>query len=308
MRILKLIGLIVTLLSSHALANSNINKTDLNEDGNSYVLSRHQGFLNNSKTCRPKNPDSFRVIVQGFSLFTGVKMNISGAVVDTLAKLPISKRSLLEDKDFGTRVNQIDLLINDQKVEVCLVVSEVLWDLAAANLISIIEDFKPDFVLMSGRGSKSAILETGARNQSGSLAGYNYDGTYSGNLNRPRSKRVDPRYKSSKIIPSTWNYESIYTAINPKIKKLGFKLELGKEGRRDNDYICNNIHYAVLQSVLEGDVELAGGLLRPLLSLEASPAMGFFHYPSGTLKNNPEAELEAWSKVVLNIIKAQLNI
>ncbi|MBK25655.1 MAG: hypothetical protein CME70_16780 [Halobacteriovorax sp.] len=298
----------MTLLSSHALATSNINKTNLGEDGNTYVLDRHHAFLKGSKSCEAKDPGSFRVIVQGFSLFTGVKMNISGAVVDTLANLPLSKRSLLEENDFGTRVNQIDLELNGKKIEVCLVVSEVLWDLAAANLISIIKDFKPDFVLMSGRGGKTATLETGARNQSGTLAGYNYDGTYSGNLNRPRSKRVDPRYKSSKIIPATWNFESIYTAINPEIKKLGFKLKLGKEGRSDNDYICNNIHYSILQSVLEGDVELAGGLLRPLLALEAFPAMGFFHYPSGTLNKDPKAELEAWSKVVLNIIKAQLNI
>ena len=298
----------MTFLSSHALSSSNINKTNLGDDGNSFVLEQHRKFLGSAQTCSPIDEDNFRVVVQGFSLFTGVKMNISGAVVDTLGGLPVDQRSLLLPTNFGSRVSQTIIEIAGKKVELCLVVSEVLWDLAAANLIAVVNNFKPDFVLMSGLGGNKAILETGARNQSSSMAGYSYDGSYSGSLNRPRSRRVDRRYKSKKIIPATWNFESIQSAISPMISDLGHDLILGKEGRKDNNYICNNIHYSLLQSSTEGDVELAGGLLRPLMTLEGAPAMGFFHYPSNTLKKNVSKELDLWALVIKSLIRSQLNL
>lgn len=303
-----LIGLFVTLLSDSALALSNSNKTDLRDNGNTYVLEQHRGFLSNNLSCSPNEETSFRVLVQGFSLFSGVDMNISGAVVDSLAKLPLKQRSKLSAQDFGTRVSQKTIEINGHKVELCLVVSEVLWDLAAANLIKVIDDFKPDFVLMSGRGGRKATIETGGRNQASTMAGYTYNGNYSGGLNRPHSRRVDPRFKSSKIIPSTWNYEAIFQSIYPLIKNLNHEVKLGKEGRKDNDYICNNIHYSILQAATEGNIELAGGLLRPMLDLEIIPAIGFFHYPSKVLSSDKEKELEQWSTIIKELIRAQLNL
>lgn len=298
----------MTYLAFPSLASSNTNKTDLGHNGNSYVLERHGEFLKKNQTCTPQNEETYRVLIQGFSLFSGVDMNISGAVVDTFAGLPLKKRSLLEDNDFGSRVQQTVIEISGKKVELCLVVSEVLWDLAAANLISVVKDFKPDFILMSGRGGKKATIETGARNQASTLAGYTYNGTYSGSVNRPHSRRVDGRYKSKKIIPATWNFEKIYSEVRPLVNDMNHEIELGKEGRGDNDYICNNIHYSLLQSTLEGDVELAGGLLRPQMNLDIKPPMGFFHYPSKTLRGDREKELLQWKEVIVKLISAQLNL
>lgn len=301
-------GLLMSFLSNHAMSSSNYNKTDLRGDGNTYVLEKHQQFLNSNQSCRPLATDSYRVLIQGFSLFSKLDMNISGAVVDTLGELPLERRSLLSPSDNGSRTKQIKLEINGNKVEVCLVVSEVLWDLAAANLIKISNDFKPDFILLSGKGSKKAVIETGGRNESNSQSGYLGDGSNSGSLNRPRSKRIDPRFKSSKVIQSTWNYEEILKRTSPLIEELGHKVTLGNSGRRENNYICNNIHYALLQAASLGNIELAGGLLRPSLLQEEIPAIGFFHYPSKTLKGNVEEELSNWSLVIKEIIKAQLNL
>lgn len=302
------IGLLMTLLSDSALALSISNKTDLRDNGNSYVLEQHRAFLKKNKTCSPKSDASFRVVLQGFSLFSGVDMNISGAVVDSFNELPLDQRSLISADDFGSRVSQKTIEINGHKIELCTVVSEVLWDLAAVNLIKVIDDFKPDFVLMSGRGGKNATIETGGRNQASSMSGYSYNGHNAGPLNRPSSRRVDPRFKSNKVIPSTWNYEDIQSKIEPLIKELDHKLVLGKEGRKDNDYICNNIHYSILQAATEGNIELAGGLLRPMLDLEVIPAIGFFHYPSKSLDGNREAQLGSWVKVIKELIRAQLNL
>lgn len=301
-------GLLMSFLSSHALSSPIFNKTDLREDGNTYVLEQNRRFMESLKTCNPKEDGSYRVLVQGFSLFSKLKMNISGAVVDTLAGLPLSERSLISPQDNGSRLTQRTIEISGRKIELCLVVSEVLWDLAAANLIAIANEFKPDFILLSGKGSKKAIIETGGRNLSGSGSGYLGDGTNAGPLNRPRSQRIDPRFKSSKVIKSTWHYEKILKASAPLIEALNHKVELGGEGRSENNYICNNIHYALLQSAVEGNIELAGGLLRPSLMQEDIPAIGFFHYPSQTLKDDPESELNSWSLVIKEMIKAQLNL
>jgi hypothetical protein len=301
-------GLLMSFLSNHALSSSTFNKTDLRGNGNTYVLEQNRRFLESKTYCQAESEDSFRVIIQGFSLFSKLSMNISGAVVDTLAGLPLNSRSLLGSDQNGSRVKQMTIMIAGKKVELCLVVSEVLWDLAAANLIAVANDFKPDFILLSGRGSNKAVIETGGRNESGSLSGYFSDGTNSGPVNRPRSKRIDPRYKSSKVIKATWNYESILKSTKPMIESLGHQVKLGSEGRVENNYICNNIHYALLQSATEGNIELAGGLLKPSLEQEEIPAIGFFHYPSNTLQGDKEVELDKWSLVIKEIIKAQLNL
>ncbi len=301
-------GLLMSFLSSHALSSSILNKTDLRENGNSYVLEQNRRFIESLESCTPREDGSYRVIVQGFSLFSKLKMNISGAVVDTLAGLPLEERSLISPKHNGTRVTQKTIEIAGKKIELCLVVSEVLWDLAAANLIAIANEFKPDFILLSGKGSTRAVIETGGRNKSGSGSGYLGNGTNAGPLNRPRSRRIDPRYKSSKVIKSSWHYEKILKASRPFIEALDHKVELGDEGRAENNYICNNIHYALLQSATEGNIELAGGLLRPSMMQEEIPAIGFFHYPSNTLNSDPGTELSSWSLVIKEIIKAQLNL
>lgn len=301
-------GLLMSFLSNHALSSSIFNKTDLRENGNSYVLDQHRNFLKKTPRCQPQEEESYRVIIQGFSLFSKLSMNISGAVVDTLGGLALNQRSLLKPSDFGSRVSFKKIELEGKKIELCLIVSEVLWDLAAANLIAVANEFKPDLIILSGKGGKKATIETGARNESNSQSGYLSNGSNSGPLNRPRSKRIDPRYKSSKIIKSTWHYEKILKSIEPLINMLDHKVILGAEGRASNNYICNNIHYALLQSATEGNIELAGGLLRPSFNLEELPAIGFFHYPSKSLQEDKEKELTKWSLVIKEIIKAQLNL
>ncbi len=289
--------------------------TDLGGVGNATVartFADYQRKLSNG--CRPVAQGP-RVIVTGFGLFFGIDYNISGAVVQSMANenawpasidlakdapLPAKaelRKGLLAETDRGARTVNRALAIDGRTYSVCFIVLDVLWDLAGAIVAHEMERFHPDFVLMTGRGGISAVVEAGALNTATALPGYRSSGN-SDHDNRPQSDWIleDTQPGASKEIAMTWSQKAVAARIEPLIKELGWSLEVPTSARSNNDYICNNVSYIALQAATNRILSLAGGelVIRPWIL--RPPKIGFMHLPDGAAFT--PREIAGWGRVI----------
>src|SRR5207249_3008702 len=102
---------------------------------------------------KPK-PGFKRVLLSGFGPFGPTAENVSGLTLEAWGSFQSPK----DDADvFGvTR----DIMIAGKNIQVCFLVTSTTWDIASAILVSEMEQFSPNFVLMTGRGFKRFLLET----------------------------------------------------------------------------------------------------------------------------------------------------
>ncbi len=320
-----------TFLSNSTLASISISpKTDLGKAGNLNVARDFEAYKKESVNIGCKAQGSgHRVILTGFGLFSGVNYNISGAVVSSMADLEffpaeinlnhplkpnntLAHDGILNQDKLGVKIYNRSLKINDDNFEVCFIVANVNWDFAAAVFLDQAGSFKPELVLMTGRGSFSVSLEAGALNYAYQSAGYSAQGVDLGSLNRPRTskEKVLKDYPLNKILPLTWNTLAAKNRIEELVRELGFEVEEQTTARPENDYICNNVSFVLAHGSQNKSTTLAGGtIVIPNFNFKVVPKVGFFHFPNVDSKNpninTAGSEIFSWTTVIAQVISSQ---
>ncbi|MCX6106300.1 MAG: hypothetical protein NTY08_10775 [Proteobacteria bacterium] len=303
-------------------------KTDLGSVGNQLVADTFERYRGKAEHCRASS-DAPRVLVTGFGLFSGVEYNISGAVVSSFADpnftasdidptgrtVPLADAASgrLEFGDFGGRAKNRTIRISGQQYELCLLTLDVLWDLAAAIVIDEAHAFRPDLIIMTGRGRKTqqAVWEGYARNQARAVSGYLSSGASAEGSNLPVDSGIPvlPSIATGLELRMSWDNtllksstEQIISDINPD-----FTAVAPATWSPGNDYVCNNISFVALAAREHRQISLSGGTLSfSLRQSDLAPAtkIGFLHLPSAS-DNNP-AQVMGWIKVLAKAIHATL--
>jgi hypothetical protein len=291
--------------------------TDLG-NGNALVRERFDDYRLRPGHCEANDPDATRILFTGFGLFTGASFNISGAVSDYLSDpdhWPKSanvrdefirgtsegfrQRSLSRD-DFGGTSRTRTLVLNGQKYEMCFLTLEVLWDLAGAIIHHEASLFKPEVIIMTGKGSAGAVFEGGAINHALPMGGYFYDGRYAGPLNTPIDSYVIPDHPRDQVMPMNWPARDLWSESRGWIESMGHSSQWLADARPSNDYICNNVSYVVLTALTQEPIRLAGGEIElpPFTEFDAATTVGFFHYPATASLENAHQ----WAAVMAQVI------
>ncbi len=263
-----------------------------------------------------------RILFTGFGLFAGAEYNISGVVVSSILApgfladqiqltQPLSPLSAPMDRrptasSNGVRTIGRLMLINGMEVEVCGLILDVKWDLAAAVLAYELERFSPQVAILSGRGNDRVIFEGGALNITSSSPGYDHNGDalYSGSAaNVPGSSWVLPDMDSSGV-SLTWDRSKFRDEVEEIITDLGYTSSFPRRGRQDNVYICNNLALVGGHVARGGEVELAGGQIR-LPGVSHGPRIGFLHLPATDLQiprdalSTERTTIAEWARIML---------
>jgi hypothetical protein len=265
-----------------------------------------------------------RVMITGFGLFSGVDYNISGVVVESMANKafwadkvalaelakakPPAKATVgsgrLTEKDGGAKAWRRTLEIDGKTYEVGFLLLDVLWDLGAAIALYEAETFQPHLIVMTGRGGRRAIFETGALNQAAAYPGFRPDGAVDRD-NTPVTPNVfDPSLEGvEQAIAMTWDNARLADAARPVVASMGKDYEVlaATEARAPNTYICNNISTVVLHGLKRHEVVLAGGKIRLEKIALDDTAAGFFHYPDAA--TNEPSEVRTWARMLATVVE-----
>lgn len=134
-----------TVLSSSAFALTP--KTDLGVKGNTYVRNHFAQYQQQAPICAAPEAGAKRVLLSAFGPFNGAMENASGSILRFFGKFNQPNGPV--DAYGATR----DVTINGVDYQVCFVVTSTMWDLSSAILITEMQSFAPDFVMMSGLGA-----------------------------------------------------------------------------------------------------------------------------------------------------------
>lgn len=286
--------------------------------GNEKVKATFEAHLNHNEVCKPKTNHP-RVLLTGFGLFKNVSFNISGVLADNfIHQPPYQLEGKILESHFGAKSQTQVLEVAGQMIEVCSLVLDVSWDLSAALTIKYAESFRPDFILMMGRGDSpyTAIFENGALNLTHSLGGFGPNGEYLGDKNLPISKKILPETLSPPgEVSFTWNPQEIEKDLNDKIASISKRLSImfPENARSTNRYICNNISYLVQYAVSEKPLSLAGGLIEWVPLLKPGTKAGFLHLPqhgissSSLSSSRSQREIANWIELLKLIISHELS-
>ncbi|MEY2988975.1 MAG: hypothetical protein RJB13_2496 [Pseudomonadota bacterium] len=311
-------------------------KTDLGYLGNSRAQRRFEDYINNKNSgCTATGPKNRRVLVSGFGPFNR-SPNISGAVVQLLQNselwpesagwsttLRSAPRFTPDDSpgSLGARAVQRTIRFENDELELCLVNTSVEWDLAAAIVMHEANNFRPDFILMTGYGTHPTgmRIEHGAINKTSQLSGYDPTGRYLTGVNTPESDWIaPPALGLPATIEMNWNTHTIAHEVAPDFDRLNRELtHLNKQAGFHpvamtaadplNNYVCNNISYAIAASFRLPSVPLAGNRIRVQTTLNRRVKFGFAHYPNSINANSPD-EVWIWAHMALALTQAtQMN-
>jgi len=298
-------------------------KTDLGEAGNRLVAERFAAFqaAHPDGLCRAQGGGR-RAIVTGFGLFSGVGYNISGAVVRSMADPDFWPASVRLDaaKPSGAPARAAvqgpagynrSLEIDGERFELCFLTLDVIWDLSGAIVIDEAARFKPEAVIMTGRGAWDASFEAGALNSASRLSGFDSNGR-SMDDNRPRSTWLLRDYPPEHALRLSWDAPMLAQASRAEIRALGYSATGQTAARGGNDYLCNNIAFVVAHAATNRPTSLAGGkILLPSPQLEPAPVVGFLHFPAVD-GEHPDLRgygdgIFGWSKVLARTLRLSLS-
>ena len=326
----RLLGGLYLLLSSVSSCKSpgdtaSLPATDLSPAGNTRVATTFAAYQKKEGGCHARG-EGRRVMVTGFGLFAGVSYNISGAVVSSFADAAFTPEKIdptqvpgvhgtpasgiLSDDEHGGRVINRAMEIGGAPVDICFLTLDTLWDLAAAIIVYEADRFKPDMILMTGRGGYGADFEGGAYNYAAPEPGFNSDGSVAREVTPVVAAQA--RARVSPIIPGaewklamSWDGPRLYGRVAPMIRALGFTPELHTDARDDNTYICNNVSFVVIAAARHEPIILAGGEIRMTTGWGAGAKVGFFHFPTGA---TAQADAVAsWIQVLAAMIDAEIS-
>jgi hypothetical protein len=262
-------------------------------------------------------------MITGFGLFSGVEFNISGVVVESMAReafwpaavdlaAPVGEppaaaavgAGRLTERDGGARVWQRALRIDGEEYEVAFLLLDVLWDLAPALVLHEAETFRPDLLLLTGRGGDALVFEGGSVNKAIPHPGFASDGAPD-RRNLPRSTTLLPPDLPGvrADIRATWDGPRLAAAARAFVDAIDPRIEVRAPagGREENAYICNNLAGVVLHALGGVEVPLAGGAIRLRSTLRDAKA-GFLHYPASA--GNGPAEVRGWTRVLARVVAA----
>ncbi|MEN9824871.1 MAG: Pyroglutamyl peptidase [Pseudomonadota bacterium] len=305
--------------------------TDLGLTGNSRVARNFESYKSNrSQGCTNSGSTRKRVLLSGFGPFNR-KHNISGAVVDLLQRSSLwpavsawPQNGQFDVPEFkpddspgasGGIAIQRTLTFDGQEMELCLLKLTVEWDFAAAVILHEAESFQPDFILMTGYGANptGVRLEAGALNKTSRLSGFDPRGKALGEVNAPVSDWIVPRELNlPDEIAMNWQPQKIASRHRLRLDQFSESL-----GRREqglawrfvpmesadplNNYVCNNVSYAVLAGLRLGALPLAGGRLTLAPKFRKMPGAAFLHYPFNSDVTASD-EVWMWAHLVAGII------
>jgi hypothetical protein len=322
------IGLSLTNCRSTKNTESSEVKTDLGTVGNTFVLSRFKNY----KARRTKiksgcigKSEHRRVLITGFGLFSGVSSNISGAVSNSKSSenffsdstgmeeikssIGTFTRGKIGQKEFGGRTKVRIMNFDNLDYEICFLTLDVIWDLAASIIIDEARQFNPDLIIMTGLNGAD---ENGLTLEGGALNSASYHGSFGADGKRldikPRSRAIIKfvKRKAPKVLPMTWDNEKIAKKIEWEVNGIdkNYKVNYPDDARPSNDYICNNISFAVLAAMAGYETGLAGGKIR-FKAKKLKAKVGFLHYPNKS--RNIDYEVNEWSKIMGLIIAAHFD-
>ncbi len=302
-------------------------KTDLID--NETVHRTFEAYKKSSKHCTPGPTDS-RAIVTGFGLF-GHGDNISGVNALNMSRESFWPKKIkladwknlitaepvhLSDElktENGVWIKQRTLEIDQRKIEVCFLYLDVQWDLAASIILYESSLFKPDVVIMGGmNGAEETVTywETQAINSARVYEGFTSDGQKDlGNIPKDKESKILENHPFEKIVDLTWNGPNLASATAPIIKSISTEYDsLSRPMKLRNNYICNNVSYAVSVGLSGQDVALAGELIH-LPASSKTAKVGFLHYPSRASEEDRIDNIEhifGWNSVVAQAIVSSL--
>jgi pyrrolidone-carboxylate peptidase len=195
----------------------------------------------------------------------------------------------------GAKLFQRQLVLQGEQTNLCVLVLDVLWDVAGAIMAYEMNRFQPESVLMLGGGG-GPILEGGALNYAELYEGYYADGKAS-TTNFPVDHPLLANGQAE--LPMQWDNKKIRADIDPLLKQLNFDLDPAPRARDSNTYLCNHVSYVALASARGMPIDLAGGLIHLEPKILSQPHVGFFHLP-WNLKLDKET-MESWGSVVLSV-------
>ena len=304
-------------------------KTNLGSVGNHLVTDTFERYRGKTEHCRASSAAP-RVLVTGFGLFSDVEYNISGTVISSFADpnfigsnidyngpmVPSAdaSRGRLDFSDLGGRAENRTIRISGQEYDLCLLTLDVLWDLAAAIVMDEAHAFRPDLIIMTGRGRKTqqAVWEGYARNQARAVSGYLSSGASAEGSNLPVDSGIPvlPSMATGLDLRMSWDNTLLKTSTEKNISDINpeFSALAPEAWSPGNDYICNNISFVALAARQHKQISLAGGTLSfsPERSdLAPATKIGFLHLPSAS-ENNP-AQVMGWIKVLATAIHGTLS-
>jgi hypothetical protein len=213
----------------------------------------------------------------------------------------------------GAFAAQRSLVYNGVAYEVCFVVTSVLWDFASAVTLYEAERFKPDLVLMTGRGNlaSTARLESAALNRTVALAGYDDQGVEYPGDEVPRTEPVLVGAGVLDKIALTWHPQRLVAGLGSSLAALNrltrrtYDAKVISDADPKNTYICNNIAFVLAHGAQNVPLQLAGGAL-PLSPRFHRPfRTGFFHFP---LNSGVSSEaVFGWGHVLMTLVERELS-
>ena len=325
-----LAGLVLQGCGARKSANESGLSTDLDITGNARVARNFEAYREKTMTgCHSGGGQGPRILISGFGPFNR-KQNISGAVVDVLQRRSLwpdqrvwPRQQGFEAPDFdpddrsgtlGAHAHQRTVWFDGRQFELCLLKVSVEWDFAAAVILHEAEKFQPDFIFMSGYGADltGVRLEYAALNETSRLSGFDPQGKSLGELNTPLSKWVlPPSLNLPQVLQMNWDPQKVATSNAQRLAQVSEALGRSEANERWtfvpmntadplNNYICNNVSYAVLAALRLDSTPLAGGKLVMRPRFEKKPAAAFMHFPYEANVFSSE-EVWLWAHVVMSV-------
>ncbi len=320
-------------------------KTDLGSAGNDLVTQRFGQYKGKRNHCIGGSGSNPKVIVTGFTKFGGVPYNLSGVVAASLLNgywpssfdapvplsLPAPAVSVMGDEEFGGKAQVRTVSIEGRSYDVCTLLLEVTWDLAAAIILHEAGRFEPDFIFMTGIDSSTenvATFERFTRNQSTRMGSYDSQGELRGDIASLGGPvlpvevvvgRINMKWDGGQLAQETM---PLFQYVRPSFSAQS------REGDEPGSYVCNNVSFVVMNAIEGAEVRLTGGKIYrhrgpdtgtgrvgpqslglPDGALSAGAQAGFMHYPgnSGDTFGRSDAayaaEVYGWAKIVAKVIR-----
>jgi pyrrolidone-carboxylate peptidase len=308
--------------------------SDLGGDGNRRVAAMYFDYTQARESgrrsgCGSSGVAARRVLIQGFGPFQNARTNISGLVVESLSlpsfwpattslemvdKTPADSAAWGRPTSLGAFAAQRTLTYNGITYEVCFVVTSVQWDFAAAVVTYEAQKFRPNLVLMTGRGNlaSTARLESAALNRTVAQVGFDDVGAEFPGDEVPRSEPVLVGEGVRETVALSWHPQQVAAGLAPALNALKGLTQRSYDARvvagadPKNTYICNNIAFVLSHAALNVSLRLAGGAL-VLTPRFAKPfRTGFFHFP---LNSGVSSEaVYGWGHVLMNLVERELGV
>lgn len=213
-----------------------------------------------------------KILITGFGPFLSHSVNPTGWMLQNFSDSSIFPEGLeifssqvqlqgkiKEPLDFQPVSKLRQFKINSENCFFHFLTLPVRWNKAAESLIQQTRKDNYDFVLMTGLGRNEFVFEYGALNQGSLQPGYLFNGQVDED-NSPTGI-INPQYPLGSALNFNWPQQKLQTELKSFIESHGFSLKLTNLARTDNQYICNEISYRLLDYLAQEKKSCLNGFL-----------------------------------------------